>query len=187
MVIRRYWIIVASYEHVMPGVTGGFAQAGHGKRSGLARMHAGDRILYYSPKVAYGGNEPLHAFTALGEVADDEIRQLDMSPDFKPFRRNVKYLQTGMVKIWPLINNLQFIRNKKSWGYAFRYGMLEIQHQDFERIEQAFKNPAWQARTNWGSKISPAGCNETKTLLLPDQLIHGTEPAAGPVWIKGVF
>jgi hypothetical protein len=122
----------------MMGVNGGFAQAGHGKRAGLARMHAGDRIVYYSPKVTFGGDEPLHAFTALGEVADEEIVQVGMSPDFKPFRRKVNYLHEGAVMIVPLINDLAFIRNKKSWGYAFRFGILEIQKDDFNRIEQAF-------------------------------------------------
>lgn len=135
----RYWIIVASEEHVMLGVNGGFAQAGHGKRSGLARMHAGDRIIYYSPKTVFGGNDPLHAFTALGEVADNEIVQVEMSPDFRPFRRKVNYQLTGEVKIEPLIQDLEFIRNKRSWGSAFRFGLLEIQKADFERIEQAFE------------------------------------------------
>ena len=138
MRIPHYWILVASKEHVQRGIAGSFAQAGHGKRSGIARMHAGDRIIYYSPKVEFGGTEPLHAFTALGEVADDEIVQVEMSSDFKPFRRKVKYLKTGEVKIEPLINDLQFIRNKKAWGPAFRFGMLEIQQQDFERIGNAF-------------------------------------------------
>jgi len=134
----RYWILVASGEHVKLGVSGGFAQAGHGKRSGLARMHAGDRIIYYSPKIEFKGTGQLHAFTAIGEVADDEIVQVEMSPDFKPFRRNVKYVKTGEVKIEPLISDLEFIRNKKSWGYAFRFGILEIRQPDFERIEKAF-------------------------------------------------
>jgi len=134
----RYWIIVASQEHVKLGVAGGFAQAGHGKRTGLARMHAGDRIIYYSPKVAYGGNEPLQAFTALGEVADEKITQVPMYPDFQPFRRAVKYLRTGTVKIRPLIGELSFIRNKRSWGSAFRFGLLEIPQKDFELIERGF-------------------------------------------------
>jgi len=135
----RYWIIVASQEHVMLGVTGGFAQAGHGRRSGLARMHAGDFIVYYSPKKVFGEKEPLHAFTALGQAADEEIVQAGMSPDFKPFRRNVKYLYTGEVRIEPLVNDLEFIRNKKSWGSAFRFGLLEIHKADFERIQRAFE------------------------------------------------
>jgi hypothetical protein len=135
----RYWIIVASREHVMLGVAGGFAQAGHGKRSGLDRMHAGDRIIYYSPKVTYGGNDPLQAFTALGEVADDEIMQVEMSLDFKPFRRKVRYDHAGIVKIGPLINDLAFIRNKKSWGSAFRFGLIEILQPDYERIKKEFE------------------------------------------------
>jgi predicted RNA-binding protein len=136
----RYWIIVASEEHVMLGVAGGFAQAGHGKRPGLARMHPGDRVIYYSPKVSLGGNEPLHAFTAVGEVADDVIVQVEMSPDFKPFRRRVNYQHTGRVRIEPLIPGLGFIRNKKSWGYAFRFGLLEIPEEDFTIIEKEFAN-----------------------------------------------
>jgi hypothetical protein len=138
MTVPRYWIIVASQEHVKLGVAGGFAQAGHGKRSGLARMHPGDRIIYYSPKVSFAGNEPLHAFTAVGEIADDEIVQADLAPDFKPFRRNVTYQKTGVVMIGPLIGDLQFIRNKNSWGYVFRFGLIEIQQPDFELIEKAF-------------------------------------------------
>ena len=100
----------------------------------------GNRIIYYSPKKVYGEDEPLHAFTALGEVSDEEIVQAGMSPDFKPFRRRVKYHRTGVVKIEPLINDLDFIRNKKLWGSAFRFGLIEIQKPDFDRIEKAFEN-----------------------------------------------
>ena len=134
----RFWILVASKEHVLRAVEGGFAQAGHGKRAGIARMHAGDRLAYYSPKVTFGGIEPLQAFTALGEVMDDAIVQVEMSPDFRPFRRNVRYSATGEVKIGPLIRELSFIRNKRSWGSAFRFGILEIPAEDFARIERAF-------------------------------------------------
>ena len=140
MGIPRYRIIVASREHVMPGMAGGCAQAGHGKRSGLARMHGGGWIIYYSPKAIYGYDEPLHAFTALGEVTDAEIVQIGMSPDFTPFRRDVKYLRADAVKIEPLINDLDFIRDKKSWEYAFRTGLIEIRNADFDRIKNAFEN-----------------------------------------------
>jgi len=102
-------------------------------------MHNGDHLIYYSPKVEYGGTEPLQAFTALGEVVGDKIRQVEMSPDFKPFRRKVRYDHTGTVKIAPLINDLSFIRNKRSWGSAFRFGMLEIPEPDFMRIKKEFE------------------------------------------------
>lgn len=144
---QRYWIVVASREHVMLGVQGGFMQANHGKRAGLARMHAGDGIVYYSPKVSFGKNEPLHAFTAIGTVADGEIVQVEMTPDFVPFRRKVDYRYTGEIKIEPLVADLGFIRNKKSWGYVFRFGLVEVPQADFERIQKEFE------RT--GTRITP--------------------------------
>ena len=39
-----------------------------------------------------------------------------------------------MVK--PLAEDLTFIRDKKSWGYAFRYGLMLIQKDDFDRIRE---------------------------------------------------
>jgi predicted RNA-binding protein len=136
--MKKYWIIVASEDHVMRGVSLGIAQAGHGKRSGLARMHKGDMMVYYSPKAGFDGSEALHAFTAIGEIADDDIFQVEETQDFKPFRRKIRYLKTGRVRIEPLVQDLTFIRNKKSWGYAFRYGLLQIQEDDFDRILEKF-------------------------------------------------
>ena len=135
----KYWIGVASKNHVLYGVSRGIAQTGHGKRSGIARMHKGDGIIYYSPKVEFEGNDPLHAFTAIGEIEDDEIFQVEESPDFKPFRRRAYYRKTGEVRIEPLLQDLSFIRNKKSWGSAFRFGLLEIPKPDFDRIAEAFE------------------------------------------------
>jgi hypothetical protein len=69
----RYFIIVASKEHVKrgiksipsqnikiyttfnnnEGIQGGFAQACHGKKAPLAKINVGDWILYYSPTYLY--------------------------------------------------------------------------------------------------------------------------------------
>ena len=138
VMISKYWIIVASKDHVMRGVCLGIAQAGHGKRSGLARMHKDDKIACYSPKAQLESTKTLHAFTAIGEIADEEMFQVEESPDFKPFRRKVLYTKTGEVRIRPLIQDLTFIGNKKSWGYAFRFGLLEIPKEDFNRISEKF-------------------------------------------------
>ena len=40
--------------------------------------------------------------------------------------------------IQPLIPDLDFIRNKKAWGSAFRFGLLEIGKEDFEQITGQF-------------------------------------------------
>ena len=64
----RYWIGVASRDHVARGVAGGFCQLCHGKAQPLQRMSAGDWIIYYSPKEEFDGNTPCQRFTAIGEI-----------------------------------------------------------------------------------------------------------------------
>lgn len=126
---------MASKDHVERGLAGGFIQANHGKPAPLKRMKKGDGVLLYSPKVSYTGDEKLQAFTGVGEVAGDEIYQHQMSDGFMPFRRDVKYLKSKDVFIAPLIDELSFIENKKSWGYLFRFGMFEIPQHDFELVK----------------------------------------------------
>jgi len=128
-----------SRDHVQRGVAGGFTQAGHGKASGLKRLSAGDRLVFYSPKTALQDGEPLQAFTAIGRVADDDLYQVEMAPDFKPWRRNVEFAACEEAPIAPLIERLGFIRNKQRWGYAFRFGLFEIPEADFELIRAAMK------------------------------------------------
>ncbi len=135
--MTKFFIGVVSKEHVLIGVKAGIAQIGHGKRTGLARMHKGDWLVYYSPKIALDSNEKLQAFTAIGQMVDDEIYQVEISPTFKPFRRKVKYLHVHDTPIAPLIEKLSFIKNKNQWGYIFRYGLVEITTEDFELIKQA--------------------------------------------------
>lgn len=133
--MTKYFIGVVSKEHVLIALKNGIAQIGHGKRAPLARMHNGDWLIYYSPKIALDSDEKLQAFTAIGQMVDDEIHQVAMSSSFKPFRRKVKYLKTKDVPIAPLIERLLFIKNKKSWGYVFRLGLVEIPEKDFELIK----------------------------------------------------
>lgn len=132
----RYWVVVASKDHVARGVENGFLQANHGKASSLRRMHQGDGVLCYSPKVEYGGNEPCQCFTAHGTVRDEAVYQADMGDGFEPWRRNIDFLPGVDVPIMPLIEQLSFIKNKKSWGYVFRWGFFEIPPADFRLIAQ---------------------------------------------------
>lgn len=130
----RYWIIVASRNHVMNGVRWGIAQANHGKAAPLKRMQVGDGIVYYSPKVEFEGSEKLQAFTAIGEVTGESVYQFDMGGGFVPYRRDVKYAECVDVPILPLIPVLTFIQDKKSWGFMFRFGFFEIPKVDFDLI-----------------------------------------------------
>jgi hypothetical protein len=130
----RYWVIVASKNHVMNGVRWGIAQANHGKAAPLKRMKVGDGVLYYSPKLEFEGNEKLQAFTAIGEVTGETVYQFDMGGGFVPYRRDVKYKDCVDVPIQPLVPALTFIENKTSWGYLFRFGFFEISKVDFDLI-----------------------------------------------------
>jgi len=131
----RYWIVVASKDHVARGTAGGFVQANHGKQAALKRMAVDDWIICYSPKQTFTGSELCQAFTAIGQIADDKIYQYQMTDTFIPFRRNVKYYESTDAPIASLIEYLDFITNKKSWGYPFRFGFLEISEHDFNLIK----------------------------------------------------
>lgn len=131
---QKYWIIVASKDHVKTGVAEGFAQACHGKESPLKRMKQDDYIIYYSSKLIFGKLDKCQEFTAIGQIKDEEIYSFQVSPEFCSFRRNITFFKSKDVSILPLINDLQFIPNKKSWGFPFRYGFFEINRYDFDLI-----------------------------------------------------
>jgi hypothetical protein len=130
----KFWIIVASKDHVKNGIAAGVAQACHGKSSPLKRMKKGDFVIYYSGKQILGKPDKCQEFTALGKVIDDETYQFQVSEDFCLSRRNIEFLQCNNISILPLIDYLDFIQNKKSWGYPFRFGFFEINNHDFDLI-----------------------------------------------------
>ncbi len=130
----KYWVIVASKDHVKTGIQNGIAQACHGKAAPLKRMKPNDFVVFYSGKLYFGKPDKCQEFTAIGQVANEEIYQFQMTEDFCPFRRNIDFIESKSVSILPLIGNLQFIQNKKSWGYPFRFGFFEINEHDFQLI-----------------------------------------------------
>lgn len=144
----RYWIGVASKEHVARGVAGGFCQLCHGKAQPLRRMQAGDWIIYYSPKVTFGGDDPCQQFTAIGRVVGEEVYSFEMAPGFVPFRRDINFVSAQSVDIRPLIQSLDFIQNKSRWGYVFRFGHIEISAADFDVIAQQMLTPGDYAVRN---------------------------------------
>ena len=118
----RYWITTVSRIHVQNCVAGGFTQA-DGPR--LKRLAKGDRIIFNSPRTD-------QRFTAIGEVIDDTPYEVEMSS-----RRRIKYAPCDEASIQPLIEQLEFIRDKKRWGFPFRRGFFEIGESDFKTIAQA--------------------------------------------------
>ena len=148
------WVAVASAEHVAIGRAGGFMQVGHGKGAPLKRLHAGDRVAYYSSVRVFGEKAICQAFTAVGIVRDDLVYQSEMkmangesmNPPFKPFRKDVRWFESQEASIRPLLNQMSFTVGKTSWGYAFRFGLLKVTANDMNLIQAAM-----QAKVKSGS------------------------------------
>jgi len=132
--IQRYWIFGASKDSVKSSVAEGIAQASHGIASSLQLLRKGDFVIYYSGKQILGKPEICQEFTAIGKVKDNCMFHVQMSENFCPSRRNIEIFQSKDISILPLINDLNFIKVKKSWGYPFRFGFFEIYQYDFDLI-----------------------------------------------------
>ncbi len=110
--MTKYFLIVASKDHVLKGVKGGFAQAGHGRKDLMSKPSKGDWLVYYSSKDKFENGKPLQKFTAIGQVADEEPYQPNTHADFKPYRRDVTYKEAEEADIRPLLEELSFKKTK---------------------------------------------------------------------------
>lgn len=134
--MKKFWIAVASKEHVMKGVKEGICQVCHGKPGSLSRMKADDWIVYYSPVELFSQKKPCQAFTAIGIIKKGEPYQFRMNKDFIPWRRDVLFFNAKSVAIAPLIDKLSFIVDKRRWGFPFRRGCFEVSEEDFKSIAE---------------------------------------------------
>lgn len=130
----RAWMIVASKNHVARGVQEGFTQACHGKATPLKRMKEGDWVICYSPKLEFEGIEKCQAFTAIGQVVDGQVFQVDMGQGFTPFRSKINFKKCTEVPIHKMLSKLSLTKTRKNWGILFRRGFFEIPYQDFQLI-----------------------------------------------------
>ena len=112
-------------------------------------LRRGDWIAFYSPRTDYPKGAALQAFTALGRVTDDEPYQVEVTADFHPYRRRVEFADCSETPIRPLIDRLDFITDKKRWGFRFRSGLFTVDESDFELIRAAM--------TARPAEIGPAG------------------------------
>ena len=125
----RYWMNIVSRPLVETGAAGGFTEAEEGRQSRLKRLSRGDTVVFYS-------GTPHQRFTGIGSVADDDIFQAGTA-----WRRRVDYADCREAPVQPLIGDLEFITNKKSWGVAFRRGFFEIAESDYRKIAEAMAAP----------------------------------------------
>jgi hypothetical protein len=119
----------------------GLHEVCHGKASPPRRTQPGDRVVYYSPTIAFRGTEKLQAFTALGVVKAGEPYPHDMGGGFCPFRRDVTWLAAREASIGPLLDALDFSSGVRNWGYRLRTGLFSISDHDLRLIAAAMEAP----------------------------------------------
>lgn len=157
--MTRHWIAVASADHVRTGRAQGFMQVCHGKPAPLRRIHPGDWVAYYSPTEAFRGKQPYRLFTALGEVREGQPYQVEMTPGFHPFRRDVIFHEAEETPIAPLLPILDFTRNNRNWGYQLRFGLFAVTAEDMARIARAMQRPDHADRIS--TMVSPPDRSQT--------------------------
>ena len=131
------WLGVVSAAHARRGIELGIAQISHGKRGPLARMHAGDSLIYYSPFERLGDKSPLRHFTAMGTISDDLIWQADEG-DFRPYRRHVDYLPMQPVPLEEIRDRLH-LTTQPNWGYQLRRGLVPLDKHDTAIIRESMQ------------------------------------------------
>lgn len=134
--MTNYWMAVASANHVDKGVEGGFMQVCHGKNAQLKRVKPYDFVVYYSPTYEMGCKKKCQSFTAIGVVKPQDIYQVTMNENFKPFRRDVVWDEAKYAAIQPILNILDFSAGNSNWGYQLRFGLIKISEHDFRLIRR---------------------------------------------------
>ena len=77
----------------------------------------------------------------MGKVRQGEPYQGDVGGGFNPFRRDVDWFDAEYAPIEPLLEELDFTRGKKNWGYLFRFGLFEVSGKDMSVISAAMNCP----------------------------------------------
>jgi len=134
---RRFWVNTVSLDHVLAAERGGFTQADHGAATRLRRPKAGDGMVFYSPRTALAGGQPVQQFTARGIITGDAPYQVTVSDDFRPWRLAMRFEPCTPVDAKPLVAQLSFIRDPAHWGLPFRRGLFAIPESDFDLLVSA--------------------------------------------------
>ncbi len=138
--MTKYWINAITLDHVKLGLAEGFTQAGHGKATRLKLLAKDDWMVFYSSRQRLEKSEAVQAFTAIGQMIDSEPYRFDLRPDFKPWRRRLRFESEAITApIHPLIDDLEFIPDPRYWGFPFRRGLFQISEADFLIIARAMQ------------------------------------------------
>ncbi len=133
----KYWIGVASLNHILRGAELGLFGIGHGQRQPLEQMAPGDNIVFYAPKIDHtktGKANIYQKFKGFGTLLDQPIFSEEIAGTCV-FRRRILFEGIEQsAPIQPLIDQLDFIPNKAKWGFPLMRGYVQISQSDWDLI-----------------------------------------------------
>jgi hypothetical protein len=134
----RYWIAVVPKSRVRLCVAGSFAMFAHGKHEAVMRVKPGDWLAYYSPRTVLKDGDEVRAFTAIGKIGEREPYQAEMAEGRTGWRRDIAYEKKALdAGIYPLLDELSFIKDRQHWGIFFHRSLFSVTRDDFALIASA--------------------------------------------------
>ena len=134
----RYWIAVIPKSRVEIAVAENFAMFAHGRHTAVKRTSPGDWLAYYSPRTKLGEGEEVRAFTAIGRFTEREPYEAEMSAGQVGWRRDIAWQKkTHDADVYPLLDELSFIKDRTHWGLFFHRSLFSVSRDDFALIAKA--------------------------------------------------
>jgi len=135
--MTKYWIGVAHRKQALSAQSAGFVALSHGKKSAVAKLRVGDRVIYYAPKTDFEG-AAVQAIVALATITGETIYERNMpDTDFHPWVIDADFASVDEIPIRPLLESLSFVKDIRYWGMAFRRSQFQITKADFEILAGA--------------------------------------------------
>ncbi|QQA43428.1 EVE domain-containing protein [Pelagovum pacificum] len=131
-----HWIGVVHRMQAMTAREAGVVAFGHGKEALVRSLSPGDTVIYYAPKSDFEG-EPVQAFVTHARVTGEKAYEKEWRPGLTRWVRDAAFDDADEVPVRPMLEDLTFVRNKRSWGMTFRGGKFSISDEDYVRIATA--------------------------------------------------
>lgn len=99
----------------------------------LSEMFPGDKIIFYATGIS--------KFAGIFEITDSiyESHAKIWEDDVYPYRVNIKpviYLSKDKwLAVGPLVNDLQYFKNKVQWSMHFMQNLMNVEEKDYELIK----------------------------------------------------
>jgi predicted RNA-binding protein len=140
----NYWVYPITEDSLKICLELGIIGAKGNNAYRLKKWKPGDLIIFYVSRERFDSQRPVRKFCAIAECIGYSFNSAEnIFPDSKteeyPTRIKIKALSNKKCEIKPLIEQLDFIKNKKNYGSAFISGTRNVSAKDFNIIRESMK------------------------------------------------